>query len=287
MRKTLLVRAMAGVAVFAGAWVAYTQNQPQAQPLKVNKIANDLYELEGDASGNVAVYLTDEGVIVVDDKFERNYSDIMANIKKLTDKPVKYVLNTHQHGDHTGGNEKMKMGGVELIAHRNARFNMANGKQPGLPQVTFADQAQVFLGGKEVDAYYNGRGHTNGDVVIYFPALKVLHTGDLFTTNGQGNVAPLVDYNGMGSAIEWTKTLDGVLKLDFDTVIPGHGSISKRVDLEKYRAGFERMQTSIRSLSRQDKNRDEVLKMLVSDFGWQQSGLGTNQLDRVIDELKN
>ena len=109
---------MAGVAVFASAWVAYTQNQPQAQPLKVNKIANDLYELEGDGSGNVAVYLTDEGVIVVDDKFERNYSDIMANIKKLTDKPVKYVLNTHQHGDHTGGNEKMKMGGVELIAHR-------------------------------------------------------------------------------------------------------------------------------------------------------------------------
>jgi len=164
---------------------------------------------------------------------------------------------------------------------------MANGKQPGLPQVTFADQAQVFLGGKEVDAYYNGRGHTNGDVVIYFPALKVLHTGDLFTTNGQGNVAPLVDYNGMGSAIEWTKTLDGVLKLDFDTVIPGHGPISKRADLEKYRAGFERMQTSIRNLSRQGKNRDDVLKVLVSDFGWQQTGLGTNQLDRVIAELKN
>jgi len=286
MRKTLLVRGMAGAAVFVGAWVAYTQNQPEAQPLKVNKIANDLYELEGDG-GNVAVYLTDEGVIVVDDKFERNYNDIMANVKKLTERPVKYVLNTHQHGDHTGGNEKMKAAGVEVIAHRNARVNMANGKQPGLPQVTFADQAQVFLGGKEVDAYYNGRGHTNGDVVIYFPALKVLHTGDLFTTNGQGNVAPLVDYNGMGSAIEWTKTLDGVLKLDFDTVIPGHGPISKRADLEKYRAGFERMQTSIRNLSRQGKNRDDVLKVLVSDFGWQQTGLGTNQLDRVIAELKN
>ena len=152
--------------------------------------------------------------------------------------------------------------------------------------MTFADQAQVFLGGKEVDAYYNGRGHTNGDVVIYFPALRVLHTGDLFTTNGQGSVAPLVDYNGLGSAIEWTKTLDGVLKLDFDTVIPGHGPISKKADLEKYRAGFEKMQTNIRNLSRQGKSRDDVLKMLVSDFGWAQSGLGTNSLDRVIAELK-
>ena len=285
MNKTSLIRSFAGLAVCLGAWVAYTQNQPPAQPLKVNKIAADLYELEGDG-GNVAVYLTDDGVIVVDDKFERNYNDIMANIRTLTDKPVKYVLNTHQHGDHTGGNEKMKANGVQVIAHRNARVNMVAGKQPGLPHVSFTDQAQVYLGGKEVDAYYNGRGHTNGDVVIYFPALRVLHTGDLFTTNGQGRVAPLVDYNGMGSAIEWTKTLDGVLKLDFDTVIPGHGPISKKADLEKYRAGFERMQTSIRNMTRLAKGRDDVLKMLVSDFGWAQTGLGTNSLDRVIAELK-
>jgi glyoxylase-like metal-dependent hydrolase (beta-lactamase superfamily II) len=145
---------------------------------ELNKISHDLYELEGDG-GNVAVYLTDEGVIVVDEKFERNYGDIMANIKKLSDKPVKYVLNTHQHGDHTGSNEKMKANRVQVTAHRNALANMVAGKQPGLPHVTFTNQEQVYLGGKEVDAYYNGRGHTNGDVVIYFPALRVLHTGDL------------------------------------------------------------------------------------------------------------
>jgi len=180
----------------------------------------------------------------------------------------------------------MKTNGVQILAHRNARVNMVAGKQPGLPHLSFTDQAQVYLGGKEVDAYYNGRGHTNGDVVIYFPALRVLHTGDLFTTNGQGNVAPFVDYNGMGSVVEWTKTLDGVLKLDFDTVIPGHGPISKKADLEKYRARFGEMQSSIRNLSRQNKGKDDVLKMLVSDFGWASSGLGTNSLDRVIGELK-
>jgi glyoxylase-like metal-dependent hydrolase (beta-lactamase superfamily II) len=285
MSKALLTRSIAGAAVCLGAWVAYTQNQPAAQPLKVNKITNDLYELEGDG-GNVAVYLTDEGVIVVDDKYERNYNDIMDNIKKLTDKPVRYVLNTHQHGDHTGGNEKMKGNGVQVIAHRNARVNMVAGKQPGLPHVSFTDQAQVYLGGKEADAYYNGRGHTNGDVVIYFPALRVLHTGDLFTTNGQGSVAPLVDYNGMGSAVDWTKTLDGVLKLDFDTVIPGHGPISKKADLQKYRDGFERMQNNIRTMSRQGKSKDDVLKMLVADFGWTANGFGVNSVDRMMAELK-
>src|ERR1051326_5313551 len=285
MRKTLLVRACAGLIVCFGAWVAYTQNPPAANPSKVNKIANDLFELEGDG-GNVAVYVTDEGVIVIDDKFERNYDDIMANIRKLTDKPVKYVLNTHQHGDHTGSNDKMKAAGVQVIAHRNARLNMVNGKQHGLPQISFADQEQVFLGGKEVDAFYNGRGHTSGDVVIYFPALRVVHTGDLFTTNGKGNVAPFVDYNGGGSVVDWTKTLDGILKLDFDTVIPGHGPISKKSDLAQSRAGFEKMQSSIRNLSRQNKSREEVLTMLVADFGWAQSGLGTNSLDRVVAELR-
>ena len=285
MGRTLWVRLFAGAFVLLGAWIAWTQNQPPAQPAKVNKIANDLFELEGDG-GNVAVYVTEDGVIVVDDKFERNYDDIMANIKKLTSKPVKYVLNTHQHGDHTGSNAKMLMNGVEVIAHRNARANMVTGKQPGLPGVTFGDQTQVFLGGKEVDAFYNGRGHTNGDVAIYFPALRVVHTGDLFTTNGQGNVAPFVDYNGNGSVVEWTKTLDGILKLDFDTVIPGHGPVSKRADLMKYRDGFAAMQSKVRDLTRQNKSRDDVLKMLVADFGWQQTGLGTNSLDRVIAELK-
>jgi cyclase len=285
MRRTLAIRLLTGAFVFAGAWIAWTQNQPPAQPAKVNKIADDLYELEGDG-GNVAVYLTDDGVIVVDDKFERNYDDIMANIKKLSSKPVKYVLNTHQHGDHTGSNARMLMSGVEVIAHRNARANMVTGKQPGLPGVTFGDMTQVFLGGKEVDAFYNGRGHTNGDVAIYFPARRVVHTGDLFTTNGQGNVAPFIDYNGNGSALDWPKTIDGILKLDFDTVIPGHGPVSKRADLMKYRDGFMTMQSKIRDLSRQGKGRDDVLKMLVSDFGWAQQGLGTNSLDRVIAELK-
>ncbi len=285
MRRTLLVRLLAAFGVLAGAWVAYTQNKQAPLPFKVNKIADDLYDLEQAGNGNVAIYLTDDGVILVDDKFEQNYDEIMDNVRKLSSKPVKYVMNTHQHGDHTGSNVKMIANGAQIVIQRNARANMVKGKQAGLPQVTFGDQAQVFLGGKEVDAYYNGRGHTNGDVVIYFPALKAVHTGDLFTTSaGAGTVAPILDYNNGGSAAEWTRTLDGVLKLDFDTVIPGHGALTNRAELEKFRAGFASMQARVRDMSRQSKSRDEIARMLQMDFGW--GAMNLNGVDRMIAELK-
>jgi cyclase len=153
--------------------------------------------------------------------------------------------------------EKMQAENVIIVAQRNTRANMVNGKQSGLPPITFGDQAQVFLGGKEVDLYYNGRGHTNGDVVAFFPALKIVHTGDLFTTSGgAGSVAPILDYAGGASVADWPKTIDGILKLDFETVIPGRGPISKRADLEKFRTGLASLQTRVRDMSRQSKTRD-------------------------------
>ena len=130
----------------------------------------------------------------------------------MTDKPVKYVLNTHQHGDHTGGNAKMLEAGAEIIAQKNARANMVDGKMPGVPRVSFTDETEVFLGGKEVRARYFGRGHTNGDAVIYFPAQRVIHTGDLFTVGTSSapvTVAPFIDYSAKASVVDWTKTLDG------------------------------------------------------------------------------
>ncbi len=93
-------------------------------------------------------------------------------------------------------------------------------------QVTFTDETSVFLGGKEVRARYFGRGHTNGDAVIYFPALRTIHTGDLMA-----GTTPLIDYAGGGSLVEWTKTLDGAMKLDFETVIPGHGAVTNKAGL--------------------------------------------------------
>ena len=227
MRKNAVVRLALAAAAGLGIWLAWAQNPPQT--LNLQKVTDNLWVIIGDG-GNTAFMPTSEGVIVVDDKFAADAPQIVAKVKSVTDKPIRYVLNTHQHPDHTGGNEAMLAANAEIIIHKNARANMVTGKQPGLPRITFSDESQVFLGGKEVVAKHLGRGHTNGDAVIYFPSERVLHTGDLFVVG-----APYCDANSGGSIKEWDQTVQKILQTyDFDTVIPGHGPVSKRADLEKW-----------------------------------------------------
>jgi cyclase len=278
MRKPIVVRISAGILCLVGAWAAYTQT-PQAGKLALEKVKDDLYVISNDG-GNVAVYVTDEGVIVVDDKFDADVPEILAKIKSVTDKPVKYVLNTHQHGDHTGGNQKL-LPMAEIIIHENARANMVAGKMPGAPRVTYSDQTGVYLGGKEALAKHFGRGHTNGDAAIYFPALKVVHTGDLFVTG-----APFIDYSSSASAKEWPATIDGILQWDFDTVIPGHGPVSKRADLIRFRDNFLNLNRRVSGMLREGKGKDDVMKTLVADFGWSATGMGARSIDGLLAELK-
>ena len=115
------------------------------------------------------------------------------------------------------------------MIQKNARANMVAGNMPGIPRITFSEESQIFLGGKEVLARYLGRGHTNGDAVVYFPSERVLHTGDLFT-----NGAPYCDTTAHCSIKEWDATLEKALQFDFDSVIPGHGPVMKKADLVKY-----------------------------------------------------
>jgi glyoxylase-like metal-dependent hydrolase (beta-lactamase superfamily II) len=135
-------------------------------------------------------------------------------------------------------------------------------------RVVFTDQTAVFLGGKEVRAYYLGRGHTNGDAIIYFPALRTIHTGDLMAGK-----TPLIDYPGGGSVVEWTKTLDGAMKLDFDTVIPGHGPVTDRAGLLAYRNNVEKLRNRAAGLVHEGKSQEEIGKVMIAEFGWAASGL--------------
>ena len=285
MRLKILLR-LGALVLFVSIWIAWTQNQQPPATLASQKLADDLYVIalsKGVGGGNIAAYLTDEGVILVDDMFDRDYAAVMEQVKSLTGKPVKYVLNTHQHDDHAGGNAKMLAASAEVIAHRNVRANMVRLNQPGQPRVTFSTEMAVDLGGKEVIARHYGRGHTGGDAVIWFPARKVIHTGDLFLTNPP---QPFIDYANGGSALEWTSTLDEVLKLDFDTVIPGHGPVSDRAGLLKFRSNFETMRSRISGMVRGGRSKDEVLKTLETEFGWAHGGLAVQQVDSMIAELK-
>jgi glyoxylase-like metal-dependent hydrolase (beta-lactamase superfamily II) len=288
MSRTLIVRLSAAFIALGCAWVAYTQAPQGKQDGKqakqanntISKVADDLYAIIGDG-GNSTVYVTNEGVILVDDKFEYDGQDIVDKVKSVTNQPIKYVLNTHLHGDHTGSNERF-LPIAEIIAHKNARDNMVKNKAAGVMRVVFTDETDIFLGGKEVRMKWYGRSHTNGDAVVYFPALKILASGDMGANNG-----PNVDFANGGSIKDWGKTLDEVLKLDFDTVIPGHGPVSKRQYLIDYRDVATKIPQTVISMMRDGKNKDDIAKVFTANGGLFANANVVNKVDQMMAELKN
>ena len=315
MRRTTLL--LAAIASFAlqSAWIAYSQTAKPPGPLRIDKVKDHLFVISGEG-GNVAVDVTPDGIVLVDDMFDRNHADILAQVKSVTSAPLKYVFNTHQHDDHAGGDLRM-LPLADVIAHRNVRANLEHIKQPyyedtpgtpiGLPNVTFSDQTSVFLGGTEIRAAYFGRGHTNGDAVVYFPELRVVHTGDLFlaTRAGRGTaespprprgVNIYVDYAQGGSFFDWSTTLAGLLTLNFDTVIPGHGPVSTRDDVIRFKADLEEMRGRLADLVKAGTSKTDLLKTLETDYGWRSTGcpltpptagcLQFQQSDALIAELK-
>ena len=296
MRRIIPLLAFALLVLGAG-WhngLAQPQAQPKQKqgrpPLGIEKVADDLFVIIG-SGGNVGVLVTDEGVVLVDAKFEPDYEGIVAQVKTVTDKAVKYVINTHHHSDHSGGNTRF-IEVAEIISHKNARANIVGGKQAGAPanmkpaRITFTDETSVFLGGKEVRARYFGRGHTDGDVVVYFPAQRVVHTGDLMA-----GVTPLIDYAGGGSIVEWSKTIDAAMAaLEFDKVIPGHGVVTNRAGLQTYRDNVVKMRTEIAAMIRQGKTQDEVRAHLATLYpaSYANAGSLNNQwsLPGFMTELK-
>ena len=275
MRKKFVTIALA---IVIGGTLASIQalTQQQAPPaLTMEKVKDDLYEIVGDG-GNVAVLVTNEGVLLVDDKFQQDHDQIIQKVKGVTSQPIKYVINTHYHEDHSGGNGRMLMvPGVEIISTANSRKNILEHKQSNaspnvIPaKVTFTQETSVFIGGKEVRARYFGRGHTNGDAIIYFPADRTIHTGDLMA-----GTSPLIDYSGGGSLIEWTKTLDAAMaQLDFETVIPGHGNVTNKAGLKTYRDNVEKLRNRVTGLIREGKKQDEIAKVMQAEYNWQPNSL--------------
>jgi cyclase len=266
------------LAIAIGGSLASIQALSRQQPppaLTMDKVKDDLYEIVGDG-GNVAVLVTNEGVLLVDDKFQQDHEQIIDKVKSITSQPIRYVINTHYHEDHSGGNGRMLMvPGVEIISTANSRKNILEHKQSNASpnvvpaRVTFTQETSIFLGGKEVRARYFGRGHTNGDAVIYFPADRTIHTGDLMA-----GTSPLIDYNGGGSLIEWTKTLDAAMaQLDFDTVIPGHGNVTNKAGLKTYRDNVEKLRNRVTGLIREGKKQDEIAKVMQAEYNWQPNSL--------------
>ena len=237
------------------------------------------------SGGNVAVLVTNEGIIIVDNKFSYSFGDISRQISTVTDQPIRYVLNTHHHFDHAGSNADF-MPKAQVIGHENARANIIRNEQMGAQNLTFSNRTSGFLSGVEVQAHHFGRGHTDGDSVIYFPDLQTVHTGDLFIWGNRldgTTLAPFIDYANGGSAAEWTATLDGLLSLDFDTVIPGHGPILTKADIRIFGDKFDHLVSRINALIEAAISRDNVTEELdIADLNWP---LAPDRILAIYDEL--
>jgi cyclase len=246
---------------------AYVRAQFGDKPATLDtiKIKDDLFVIHNDfVPGNTTVLVTTQGVVLVDDKFEIDHDGIMAQLKKITNQPVKYVINTHYHADHSGGNAKLQALNAQVITSQQARDKMVEVKQSGQANVTLENSVRLFLGGKRVEVYRFGRAHTDGDIVVLFPDHRVLSAGDMFTF---GDATPqLIDYAGGGSARDWTGTLDGALKLDFDQVVPGHGLVTTKQEMRKFRESTLTLRNRVHDMIAQKKTKAEIEKMLRTDF---------------------
>jgi cyclase len=263
---------------------AHAQFGTEPAKLSVVKVQDDLYVIHNEAvPGNVTALITDEGVILVDDKFEIDHDNVMRMLKTVTNQPVRYVINTHYHADHSGGNAKLQAAGTLAVASAQARARMVDAKQPGLPNITVQPRGSVWLGGKSAEIYWFGRAHTDGDVVVLFPQNKVLAAGDMYTV-GEG-LPELIDYSGGGSAKEWTATVEKVLELDFETVVPGHGDVVKKADMTAFRDSTKRLSDLSSQMVKQGRSKADIEKMMRMEFGWQDFHVQMS-LDGLINEMR-
>jgi cyclase len=247
-----------------GAIVARQATSQQPAQLMVEKVKDNLFMITG-GGGNTAAFVTSMGVVVVDTKNPGMGAPILAQIKMITDKPVSMIINTHTHGDHVSGNTDFPAT-VEVVAHENTKSNME--KMPRfegdnakfLPKRTFKDRLTLLSGADRIDLYYFGRGHTNGDAIVVFPALRTAHTGDLFSAPG----TPIMDTNNGGSGLEYPATVRNAAAgiKDVDTVIPGHSAVTTWSAFSEYGDFMEALVAGVRQLHKDGKTIDEAVAML-------------------------
>ncbi len=248
MRRGLVLGTLIGVGVLSLVVSSQAQQGPSAkaiQATKIEKVKDNLFVITGSnaedtsafSGGNTAVFITDGGVTLVDTKLAGWGPTILERIKTVTNKPVTRIINTHTHGDHTGSNEFFGAS-VESVVHENTKSNMAKmdefkgAKAQFLPKRTYKDKLTLGSGKDQIDLYYFGRAHTNGDTFVVFPALRTMHVGDVFAWKS----LPYVDTGNGGSVVEQPKTLAKVVATvkNVDTIINGHIPVGTWNDLREY-----------------------------------------------------
>ena len=237
--------------------------------ISTTKVTDSIYMLTG-AGGNIAVSAGADGVFMIDDQFAPLSEKILAAISEISDKPISYVVNTHWHGDHTGGNENIGNAGAVIVAHENVRkrmstpqFMKAFGREvpaspdSALPVITFTEDVSFYFNDSEIQVRHLPHAHTDGDSMVYFSDDNVLHMGDTFF-NG---FFPFIDQSSGGSLDGIIEAAERALSIsDADTsIIPGHGPISGQADLQTYIAMLKEVKDTMTPLAKSGQSREEVI----------------------------
>lgn len=236
--------------------------------VKAEKVAEGIYMLTG-SGGNMGLSVGKSGTYLIDDQYAPLTDKILAAIRAITPDPVRFVVNTHWHGDHTGGNENMGKAGAILVAHENVRQRMSAGQfasaarqippspEGALPVVTFTDAVTFHWNGDEIRVYHVPPAHTDGDSIVHFVKADVVHMGDVFFNGGY----PFIDTSSGGRVDGVIEAVDRVLAGigEGTRIIPGHGPLARKADLQAYRDVVKAARDRIAKLKAEGKSRDEVI----------------------------
>jgi glyoxylase-like metal-dependent hydrolase (beta-lactamase superfamily II) len=233
------------------------------------QLSDTVYMLKG-RGGNVGISTGKDGLYIIDDQVKQVTGPLLEAIRKISTKPIRFVINTHYHGDHTGGNEVIGAAGTVIIAHDNIRKRLAteqvsiflNKTTPpsayaALPVVTFNDQMTMHLNGESATAYYVANGHTDGDAIIHFPVSNVIHMGDMFF-NG---LYPYVDLDAGGSIQGMVAAAQLALSMANEStrIIPGHGPLGMAEDLKNYQDFLIEASTNVQALIDKDMKLEQII----------------------------
>ena len=251
--------------------VTFGQRNWDAIEIKTEKVADDIYCLYG-AGGNIGLAVGQDYAYLIDDQFAPLSDKILAAVRKITDKPIQFLVNTHWHGDHVGGNENFAKGGTVIVAHEAVRERMSTRQDRGngriveasplkaLPKVTYTDKVTFHLdGSRTMRVMHVDPSHTDGDSYIYFPESNVIHMGDNFTNGGY----PYIDLNSGGDIEGFIKNHTMILSVidDKTKIIPGHGPVTDRTRLLAYRDMLVTIHARIKKEKLMGKTLEEVISM--------------------------
>jgi len=252
---------------FISCTVAHSQNFDSVQ-IRTTKLTESIYMLEG-SGGNIGVLVGNDGIIIIDDQFAPLTEKIKAALAKISNKPVKFVINTHFHGDHAGGNVNFGEQGAIILSHENARrrltadyffeaFKETQKASPyeALPKVTFADSVTFHMNGQTVHVFYAKNAHTDGDVIIHFKESNIFHCGDVFVRYG----FPFIDQPAGGSIDGMIRAVERLIAVtnDQSKIIPGHGALSTKKDLVDYKNMLVTVRNRITDGMKQGKTLQQI-----------------------------